>query len=239
MPQKHFYLPILLIGITSLFLSSCSKTIDGEGEVIQQTRSLKSFTDLTLDISANITVVISDSVSCVISAQSNIADIIEMDEGSSSLKIKSKNDYRATKPVEIIISTQSIEKIAINGSGDIHVLNGIKGKSLKLNINGSGDIDLALDVEELRSMINGSGNLNLSGKAASHRLQINGSGNAHAFDLAVDDYKISLNGSGDAEVTAKSSFDAKVIGSGNVIYKGAPTVKTVVTGSGTVTKSNE
>jgi len=228
---------ILFFLLTSLILS-CLGSIDGKGPIISESREIGQFTEITLDIPANITLVISDSAGCVMSAQKNIIDNIEIKRNGNKLRIKSKSNYRCNKPVEITIATPELENITINGSGDINVLNSVKGNSLKLNINGSGNITLNANVEDLVSKINGTGDINLIGKSSSHKIDINGSGNIKAADLETEKCKINLKGSGDAAINVNTKLDVRLIGSGDVTYKGSPTINVDITGSGSVTKIN-
>jgi hypothetical protein len=220
----------------SFFLSSCSPAIEGTGPVINKKLVLTEFRSIELEIPAVITVAMSDSVQGVIRAQSNIADLIELQFDGDELIIKSKEDYSTSKPVELILSARELEKLTINGSGDIKVINPIRGEELKLVINGSGNISVQTSVTKLRTDINGSGDINIEGKAVNHRIRMNGSGNVMAGNLQTENTDIHINGSGDADLTANLSLEAKIMGSGNVTYQGTPKVDADITGSGEVSK---
>jgi hypothetical protein len=232
---------LLLLAASTIILltSSCLHTTVGTGPAITETREISPFTELTLDIPANITLVIADTLTCVVTAQKNIAELIEFKQKGNVLRINSKNNFNSTAPVEIVLSASQIERLTVNGSGDIHVINTIKADELKLNINGSGDISASIAAVKLSSQINGSGDLVLSGKAGSNDATINGSGNIKANSLSVDDYTINIKGSGDAEIDANTSLNARLIGSGNITYTGAPAVKSEITGSGDISKTNK
>src|SRR6187200_1051266 len=115
-----FSLPALFLAF-SFFLNSCSPTIEGTGSVINKKLDLAEFCSIELEIPAIITVAMSDSVQGVIRAQGNIADLIELKYDGDELIIKSKEDYSSSKPVELVLSTRELEKLTINGSGDIKV----------------------------------------------------------------------------------------------------------------------
>ncbi len=239
--KKISILRIATAGLCFLLVSifyGCFNSIEGSGPIITKSRDVGQFTNLTLDIPAKVTLVISDSAGCVIVAQQNIIDNIETKRNGDNLRIKSKNNFRCDKQVEITISTSLLEAVNINGSGDVQGMNPVKGNDLKLSINGSGNITLNASVADLVSKINGSGDIFVSGKAGHHQVEINGSGNLKAYDLITDICKVNINGSGDAEINVNSNLDARLIGSGNITYKGTPTIKSEITGSGSLSKKN-
>lgn len=238
--MKKAHLPtkaIFGLLITMISFSACLDTVDGVGPVEVTKRNIAGFNELILEVPANVTIVISDSVQCVISAQKNIADVIETSIEGDQLTILSKQRIRATKPINIVLSVRSISSIRVDGSGDVNTINTIKGDELDLNINGSGDIDVIAEVNDLKTKINGSGDIKISGKVSTHKGQINGSGNFLGSNLLSEESKININGSGDAKINAGSLLDVTIVGSGNVNYIGTPTIKTKITGSGEVSKS--
>ena len=233
-----FSFPAICLALCFLLIS-CSPTIEGTGTVISKKLDLSEFRSIELEIPATITVAMSDSLQGVIRAQSNIAELIELEYDGDELVIKSKEDYSSSRPVELILSTRELEKLTINGSGDIKVINPIRGDELKLVINGSGNISVLTSVTKLRTDINGSGDVSIEGKAVNHRIRMNGSGNVMAGNLQTENTDIHINGSGDADLTANLSLEAKIMGSGNVTYQGAPKVDADITGSGEVSKKGK
>lgn len=219
-----------------MIFSACFTNIKGEGPEKTQERNISVFTELTVKVPANITLVISDSVKCAVTAQDNIQQEIKVENDGDELIIKTDHDINVEKPVEIVLSVPSVEKISVHGSGNLNVINTIRGNELKLDIGGSGNMNVQADVSDLRTVINGSGDMNLTGKTSEHKAQINGSGNLHAKGLNSEVSDIRINGSGDAEVNVGKDLSAKIVGSGNLIYCGTPEVHSNITGSGGVSK---
>lgn len=219
-----------------LATASCNTVIIGEGPVVQQTRLPGEFSKLELDIPAHLTYIVADSVSLTIAAPQNILDIITTDIDGRTLEIKSTEDYKTEKRIEIILTVRPLDALLLNGSGEIRGLNVMSGKELKLSINGSGDIKGHYDYRLIRTEINGSGDAHLSGRAEEHKVSINGSGKLHAEDVLADTYRININGSGDADIQVQSKLHVKIIGSGNVRYTGEPAINSEITGSGEVKK---
>lgn len=233
--QIFFSVPFFLLVLSFLF-SGCSWPVKGTGPVTNKKLALSEFRSIELEIPANVTLALSDSIQGVVRAQSNIAELIEFKYDGDELVIKSSKDYKTSLPVEIVLSTRELEKVIVNGSGDVHVVNPVRGEELRLEVNGSGDISVQANVGKMRTEINGSGDITISGKAINHRIRMNGSGNVIAGDLQTENTDIRINGSGDAGLAVNSSLEAKVMGSGNIRYAGTPKVDADITGSGEISK---
>jgi hypothetical protein len=88
---------------------------------------------------------------------------------------------------------------------------------------------------DFAGMINGSGNISVKRTADSATFSIEGSGNIEANDLLAAATKVSINGSGNANVNASKKLDAIVAGSGDIHYSGKPgDIHQNVAGSGSV-----
>ena len=219
-------------------MSACFNKVEGIGPIENTNRTIKKFTSVELEIPCNVTIAISDEANCIVSAQSNINEVIEITNEGETLVIKSKKNIQATKPIEIILSTTTLNELRVDGSGDIKVINPFKNDDVTVNVNGSGSIEMPVIANQLKTKINGSGEIKFSGKAEYHKIQINGSGTVKALNLTADKCKIRINGSGEVEQTAESNLDITIVGSGKVKYKGSPAIKSEVTGSGEVKKEN-
>ena len=214
---------------------SCKRTIKGEGQVQVEQRQVNDFNKIELSIPAHITVVTADSFNCIITAQPNIIEAIDTKVKGETLNISS--DYSLSDAsIEMVISLPATEGLSINGSGSIETLNIIKVESLELNINGSGEMFVHAETDKMRAEINGSGKCFIKGSSNFLKGEINGSGDLRGFDLNAIKSDLEINGSGNAEVTVSSDLDAAVHGSGNVIYKGSPHIKSDIVGSGAIKK---
>ncbi len=69
-------------------------------------------------------------------------------------------------------------------------------------------------------------------------ISISGSGDYDGIGLAVDEASIRISGSGGAKVWAESKLNASVSGSGDVYYKGNPTIDQRIDGAGKIVNSN-
>jgi Putative auto-transporter adhesin, head GIN domain len=102
-----------------------------------------------------------------------------------------------------------------------------------IEASGSGDIDadgIKARAFEVRS--DGSADIALAGAAGALRVSLNGSGDADLADLNANQATVSVTGSGDADVRADDRLMVEVDGSGDVRYHGSPELTQHVDGSG-------
>jgi hypothetical protein len=115
----------------------------------------------------------------------------------------------------VVVTVPTLERLEIGGSGDARV-DGIRG-------------------ERFESAISGSGGIRGAGRVRGARVAISGSGDADLGDLAADDVRVEIEGSGEAHVHAVRSLDASISGSGDIFYAGHPArVNQHVDGSGDI-----
>lgn len=113
----------------------------------------------------------------------------------------------------------------VAGSGDIEV-GDVVCKNIKASVAGSGDLNLNnVDTEKTEVSIAGSGEAVLSGTSQSASLSVAGSGDIYVEKLKTKQVKANVAGSGSIKCFATEHLDASVSGSGEVGYKGNPTVR--------------
>lgn len=219
-----------------LWLCACRGPLKGEGPAVEERRSISKCSKLILSLDADVEYRVSDSAGLLLIAPANFMSEIKTESGSDKLHIRNNRTLDNVEKIRIILYSPSFEIIEINGSGKIITAGAIHSDKLSLRINGSGDFNASLYGKNMSTAINGSGKVVLSGKTQFHEVEINGSGDLLADSLVVDNYNLSLRGSGDASIQAISKLNAEVIGSGTITYSGQPEVKTQITGSGDVRK---
>ena len=119
-----------------------------------------------------------------------------------------------------------MNQVDIKGSADVYLKGAIKGNDLNLNIAGSGDIEAEnLQYTNIFALVKGSGDIDLKNvKATTVMSEVNGSGDISAEKLAATNVVATVAGSGDIVCYASRQLDARVSGSGDIEYKGSPSV---------------
>lgn len=212
----------------------------------EQTRKVDPFTEISLRISANVHVEQGAKQNLEIVAKASTLEqiITEVKEGKLIIRFPNKNlfwnDFRPGE-ITIYITAPEISALNVSGSGDIIADDQIKTKTIDLNVSGSGNINLSeLSAEQVKTTISGSGNIILAGKQTAQDLSvaISGSGNFKGMDYSSKDVSIKVSGSGNAFIEATDNLYIRLVGSGNITYKGNPSVDQSTTGSGSVKHVN-
>ena len=86
----------------------------------------------------------------------------------------------------------------------------------------------------------GTGNVYIDSEMNQEQLTVHlsGTGSYYGFNLNTDDCKVSISGTGSAEVTANSKLDVTISGIGSVFYKGNPQIHNSISGTGKLVSSN-
>lgn len=175
----------------------------------------------------------------------NILPLIETYVEGNTLIIKPKKGVNIWKgKLDINISAPEVNKLSVNGSGNVKFTNGIKtSKNVELQINGSGDIEgegfhcnkmgvsingsgnvrlQKIESRECQASISGSGDIKLNGNTLQAQYSIAGSGSIQAADVQSENTKASIAGSGNISCYASQKLVAHVAGSGDIAYRGNP-----------------
>lgn len=180
---------------------------------------------------------------CEVKAVGPASDIeaIVVEKDGSSLILKTNRKFlphRFNKETKIFVTLPALEKASIAGSGDIYVRGCVTGNSFSISIAGSGDVAVEkLTVDKFSVSIAGSGDVEVKSKstAAACSYTVAGSGDIECRNVVAREAKVRVAGSGDAEVYATDSFDADIVGSGDVVCGGNPkNVKKTKMGSGSI-----
>lgn len=235
---------IIIASIMSIvfLMSSCRDDrhwIKGEGPNVTNTRRVSNFNGISLSFSADVQVVKDSTFTIELRGQQNVLDVIETRVKGSTLEIYVDYHYhiRKNNPVTIVVHMPDLSRADVNGSGKIECLDPFYPDNMSANVNGSGEIRLAGNVESnFTANVNGSGSIyhNGSGVCSRADFSISGSGYIQAESLKTEQVYSSISGSGTQIVYALDRLDVHISGSGDVYYRGTPTIIKNISGSGKV-----
>lgn len=182
------------------------KTIKGSKNYVTKDIKVDNFTKLNVAGSPDITFTQKTGKPQVeVYTSDNIVDLLDIHVKDNTLYIGFKKNVSVSyDKLKIRVAAEKLNGIAIAGSGDVELTNGLKTDDLKISVAGSGDI---------------SGN-NLS--CTDLDISIAGSGDINSGNISCNTLKVSVAGSGDmklSNVTATST-SASVAGSGTAILSG-------------------
>ncbi|MEO7800452.1 MAG: head GIN domain-containing protein [Ginsengibacter sp.] len=231
-------LPVLIIAAIMLVLSSCKK-INGEGDLITETRTTGDFSGIDSRISGDVMYMQGTEYKIELTAQPNVLNVIETPIINNKVVIRFKDDVRVRshEQITVKITAPSINSIDLSGSGNVTALSPVNGNALYFKLSGSGNLSLpSVITTSLEATISGSGNISISnGSTVTQTFRISGSGNIDAQNVAGKSAITSTSGSGTIKLNATETLDVTISGSGSVFYSGRPIIKTNISGSGHVT----
>ena len=236
---------VLLLTSFTIAHAQTKRVVTSKNYVTQKVEADR-FNAIQLLGSADIVYRQSASTTVEIYGSDNIVPLLETYTSNGTLTVKFKKNTRIINRGKLIVKVSSPElnKITVNGSGDIKLANGIQtNKNIDVTVNGSGDIagegfqceaitvsvrgsgDIKLQKIQSKTCvvsIAGSGDVVLSGQTGEAKYRIAGSGDISASGLRAVNTSASVSGSGDIECHADKKLTARVSGSGSVAYKGNP-----------------
>jgi hypothetical protein len=205
--RSALLLPIALAGLA---LAGCAFEDDGPRRT--QTRDVGAFTRIESAGAVDLRLRVGEPRRVQVRAgEKVIADVsTEVRDGTLHVTF----DHRGWGGSDVVVeaSVPKLEGIALSGSGDVEA-DGIEADAFELSSEGSADIVL-------------------TGTAAALDVELEGSGDADLADLEARTARVSVSGSGGADVSADQRLDVSVDGSGDVRYHGNPVLTDRVDGSG-------
>lgn len=153
---------------------------------------------------------------------------------TSSLKISNSGSVKSTFDALAVD-----EKLSLSNSGSVKsTYSAIKTNEFHISASGAATITIEdLAAETLNARASGSMKLEVTGGSVDHQeFHISGSGRIDAVELQSNSAKVSISGSGKANLWAEESIQVSISGSGSIFYKGNAEVDQHVSGSGKVKK---
>lgn len=235
--SKQIFIAVLVIMAYSG--TSYGQTVEGDGDVIKETRSISSFSEIQIAGVLNVFLSQGNTEEIVVETDRNLMNYVDTYVSDNNLIIKNSDEIEIKKKTKmnIYVTLKDIKKIKIEGVGNVKTVNTLNITKLDLENSGVGNIQLDLNCDKLMADINSVGGVTLSGRVDEVSIDHNGVGNVKAFDLSAGVLKIQSNGVGNSEVNSENEIYLNLNGIGNITYKGSAIVKELnVNGRGKIQK---
>ncbi len=238
MLKKAILLLVVAISTTSCVQSQFFKGIKGNGVVVNETRKVGNYDEVSVSGSFDVSLVYGKEGNLKIKIEENLVEhlVTEVVDGNLKIKWKKGVNIKTRKGVFIIVPFKDLNSVKLYGSGDVVTEDTIKTKDFRTSVSGSGDLVIHVDASTISSSITGSGDVTIIGTTKDLKTSVTGSGDFHGFKLQADNVEAKVTGSGDIAINVGTSLKARVTGSGDIVYRGNPKNQdTKVTGSGDIT----
>ena len=219
---------VILIVIMSLgvLFTSCEKNdinVSPSGDVTTSNISVLKFNNLNVQDIFKVYVNFSETEESVqIEANSNIHQLVEIDQTGESLNIKLKRNTRISGiPVlNVYIKTKSLEKVKAEGAALVVFQNSLNGNILELELTGASNFIGSISVDELYSDIYGASNMDVTGSSNSIEINAEGACSMTGFEFETNQLKANINGASNVSLTVNQSLNVTASGGSKVYYKG-------------------
>lgn len=232
----------IVLALTVSCSAQWGKRIKGNGDEVTINRTTGDYDAIAVSGWFDVNLVDGAEGKLTLTGESNLLEYIITEVNNGKLVIKTEKGVNL-KPsswnngIVITVPVESVNAIALSGSGDIVGKTTLRTNNLDTAMSGSGDITLDIDADTVSASMSGSGDIMLSGSTRDFDATISGSGDIKAFDLEADNVDATVSGSADIKVTAHKMLKARVSGSGDITYKGNPEkLDTKTSGSGDISK---
>tara|TARA_B100000809_G_C15109774_1_gene520132 strand:+ start:583 stop:1284 length:702 start_codon:yes stop_codon:yes gene_type:complete len=232
MQIKRIFLGLVI----ALTLNSCIDSIDGNGNVVKEKRTISSFN--RIDISGGYEVLVNQGADELleIEADENLLELIETEVRNNTLFISSTHPIGGSESLKLYITTVKLVDIDVSGAIELSNKGTFKSENLNIDVSGAADIDLDVNVENLTMDMSGASETTLTGEADNFEIKLSGAGELEAEKLKTRNTSIDISGAGSATVFAKKTLDISVSGAASVKYKGSPKVTQNISGASSVTQ---
>jgi hypothetical protein len=241
--MKNFRITSMCASLLVLAVGALSSFTNSRPAADRETRSVGSFTEISLGGSARVMVKQGSPQSVAVEgSKEDLADF-ETEVKSSQLRLGFRQssgsmfNNKSHGSVTVYVTVPSLTALRVGGSGKMEVSGPLQADAMTLAVSGSGDLLVPqLKASRLETAVSGSGDLTVGGTCPSNEIRISGSGKVKAHDLKTETSRARISGSGNAYVYASRTADGSISGSGSMYVAGGAQLSSSTHGSGRVVK---
>lgn len=232
--MKHVQQPahrvLLIAGLAALLaLAACgladNTVVAGNGEVIERSIDLDGFEAVILNGIGTVNITTGSAHSVVLSAESNIADVLthRVSDGRLILSVENNTSITPTRGITYTVTLPTLARLELDGAGDFNV-DRVTGESLVIRTDGAGSVSIAsIEVEQLEVRLIGVGSVTVQGGSVTRQtVRIDGVGGYNARAMTSDEADIVVAGAGSATITVTGTLSGSLDGVGSIRYAGDP-----------------
>ncbi len=207
--------------------------------LVEEERELSGFDEIRFDGAGTLEVAVGEDFRVVIESTEKALPSIGAQVKGHELHIWREFGARRA-PLHVEITLPSLTGLELNGSVEVQVAGPVRTEDFELRSAGSASASIeGLEVGKLAVNLAGSGDLVAAGTAKRLDIETNGSAELRLARLEAESAKVTISGSGRADLRVTSSLEATINGSGRIHLSGSPDHMNVATnGSGRIIQEN-
>ena len=211
---------------SAILFSSChyfhGERIDGNGNVITQTRNFSNFTGVDVSNAIHLYIKQDAAFSVKVETDENLQQYIIVSEENGILRIKQENNTSldATGQIKVYVSAPLFKNLEASGACKIVGENALTASD-------------AIDVH-----VSGASGIRLKGETKEFLMEGDGASHAKCFELMTENADVDVSGASNAEVFARVKINAKASGASDIRYKGNASVTPNTSGAASIKKAD-
>lgn len=224
--KLHSVIKYSLIFFSIFLISSCNeKTTEPSGLIVTQKRSCTSFSEIIVNLPAEIWLIRDDKCEIHVETDDNLLDRVKFKNRNNKLFIFSNREISAFTNLNIYLHLKDLSEIIINGRGNVYSEDTFQSGKCKIMLSDYAKAVLNVKSEEINILMRGQSELELAGSTRLLLFKSGGSCKLNAFHLISEDSRIKISNEAEAFICSKKTITGKIKGRAKVIYKGNPEIK--------------
>lgn len=229
------FVVLVLASVTLACTVSGLGAVRGTGDVVQEERSIGSFSGIELANQGDVIIELGSAESLVVEAEENLLEYLVTEVRGDTLYLgtKSGTSLSNTEPIRYHVTAQELDSIQIASSGSV-TAPALTADSFSIQVSSSGDVEMdGIEASRLVVRISSSGSVTIDeGMAEAQEIDISSSGDYEASNVDSLEAEVNISSSGRATIRVSDSLDAALTSSGNVYYYGDPQLNVSASSSG-------
>ncbi len=218
----------------SVFFSSCIFTggIEGNGNVVEQTRDLGDFRQIGVSRGMNVYIVQGSPVKVVVKADENLLQAIETYVDGDKLEVTCNKWIRKSKSLQVWVTLPDIELIKTSSGSNVFAEDTLHVKMLKLKSTAGSNIKLILNAGELEVSATAGSNIFLKGISKTLTMKASSGSNIKAGELKTETCSVKASSGANIWINVQKELSTDVSSGGNLFYSGEPDSLSIEKSSG-------
>jgi hypothetical protein len=210
-----------LLGLVgaALLCSCAAETVQGEGPLKREERTLNAFQAVDVSQSFIVEIETGKPQSIAVEADENLLPLIDTQVVDNTLKIANKpgKTLSSNNPIKVFLSLPSLQNVDAKGASRL-VITGIQGDQLKLNLEGGHQVRM------------------VGGVLQNLQIKASGAAQLESLMLKAQNVDIQLSGAASARIRAEKKLKVSAAGACKLEYKGTPEITQNLTGMSVLRK---
>jgi len=237
---------IVIFALLTIICSACgfgpARIVVGSGNIVEESRQVRGVSGVNLATIGNLTIELGDTESFSVEADDNLMEYFKTSVvgGVLRIEVNDRVNLNPSSPIKYSLTVKSLESIKVTSVGVVFAP-ALTADEFSVTIASTGKVSIPeLTAEQLTVDISSTGNLDIDGGIVKYQdIKLSSSGNYNAEDLASEEAKVNISRTGSATIWVENTLSVKLNSTGDLYYRGDPTVDQTTNSTGNVNRITE